>query len=90
MILENDRLYTFLEVVRYLQTNRKGEIRLFINLPGRKKERALMFDDGEKYYSLNETEHTLRVNDRPVTKCIFNEGYVIPIIKLIDDGHINP
>ena len=84
-MLEQNKLYTFIEVLRYLQAYRKGEVRMFVNYPGRKKLRALMFDDGDKFYSLNETAHTLKIHGRCVTKCIFNEGNVVPMIKLIED-----
>lgn len=84
-MLEENKLYTFIEVLRYLQAHRKSEVRMFVNVPGRKKLRALMFDDGDKFYSINETQHTLKKGDSCVTKCIFNEGFVLPMIKLIEN-----
>lgn len=88
MKLEKNTLYTFIEILRYLQINRKSEIRMFVNIPGRKKLRALMFDDGDKFYSLNETEDTIiQKTGVPMTKCIFNEGYVHPMIKVINDDY---
>lgn len=88
MKLEYDTLYTFIEVLRYLQANRKGEIRMFVNIPGRKKLRALMFDDGDKFYSLNVTANTvIKPSGNPMTKCIFNEGFVLPMIKVINDDY---
>ena len=84
-MLVEDKLYTYMEVVMYLKDNRKGEIRLYVNIPGRKMLRNLMYDDGDRLYSINQTEHTYILKGRPVTKCIFNEGYVIPTIKVIED-----
>lgn len=84
-MLVEDKLYTYMEVVMYLKDNRLGEIRLFVNIPGRKKLRNLMYDDGERFYSINQTKDTYLFKDRPVTKCIFNEGFVTPIIKVIED-----
>ena len=49
-----------------------------------------MFDDGVQFYTINETEHTLYQKDKPVTKCIFNEGGVTPIIRVINDDYLNP
>lgn len=78
MHLEENKLYTYVEIVDYLNLNRKTEERLYVNIPERKNLRALMFDDGDRYYSVNITEHVYMFNDKPVTKCIFSNG-VIPM-----------
>ena len=74
MQLEEGKLYTYIEVVNYLNENKKTEIRLYVNIPNRKNLRALMFDDGERLYSVNVTESAYIFNDKPVSKCIFNNN----------------
>lgn len=76
MKLEEGRLYTYMEVVNYLTANRKAEIRLYVNIPEKKNLRALMFDDGESLYSVNITQDAYMFNDKPVTKCIFNNNAI--------------
>ena len=89
-MLKENVLYSYLQVIDYLRRSRKSEIRLYINIPGRKKLRCLMFDDGEKFYTINETEHTVYQKNKPLTKCIFNEGSILPIIRVINDDYLNP
>ena len=76
MQLEEGVLYTYVEVVNYLNANRMTEIRLYVNIPERKNLRALMFDDGESLYSVNITEDAYIFKGNPVTKCIFNNNAI--------------
>lgn len=76
MQLEENKLYTYVEVIEYLNANRKAEIRLYVNIPGRKNLRALMFDDGDRFYSVNITEDVYMFQNKPVTRCIFGNGGV--------------
>lgn len=89
-MLKENVLYSYLQIIDYLRRYRKSEIRLYINVPGRKKLRGLMFDDGEKFYTINETEHTVYQKNKPLTKSIFNEGSILPIIRVINDDYLNP
>ena len=89
-MLKENVLYSYLQIIDSLRRYRKSEIRLYINAPGRKKLRGLMFDDGEKFYTINETEHTVYQKNKPLTKCIFNEGSILPIIRVINDDYLNP
>ena len=89
-MLKENVLYSYLQIIDYLRRYRKSEIRLYINVPGRKKLRGLIFDDGEKFYTINETEHTVYQKNKPLTKCIFNEGSILPIIRVINDDYLNP
>lgn len=89
-MLKENVLYSYLQIIDYLRGYRKSEIRLYINVPGIKKLRGLMFDDGEKFYTINETEHTVYQKNKPLTKCIFNEGSILPITRVINDDYLNP
>ena len=82
MALEENKLYTYIEVLEELQKNRSSEIRMFINYPNHKKLRGLMFDDGDRFYSTTPTEHSFKRKGMYVTKSIMNKGHVSFKIKI--------